>query len=151
MVCCQLPVPAGDRLQPLAEQQGKENTWRTCEYSHYTDIRFLRWAPGCLCCKVSIYPALSTLKEVNSLNRVHLQNQAGYNWSSNSLYTRIYSAFLILKKKIKVDLWDHLAACVSLCICGCTFPLSTCECLIQFSWNLVRIWWHLNPSQRRTS
>jgi hypothetical protein len=47
--------------------------------------------------------------------------------------------------KIKAGLWDHLAVCVSLC------PPSIFECLNQSLWNLVRISWHLSPSQRCTS
>jgi hypothetical protein len=46
--------------------------------------------------------------------------------------------------KKKVGFWDRVAVCV----CVCVSPLLTFECLNQSLWNLVRISWHLSPSQR---
>jgi hypothetical protein len=53
-------------------------------------------------------------------------------------------AFFPCFEKIKVGLWDHLAVCVSVYA-----PVLTFECRNQSLWNLVRISWHQNLSQRR--
>jgi hypothetical protein len=73
---------------------------------------------------------------------VSLPRRLFENRQTASYSLRTFLTYFPYFEGMKVGLWYHHAVCI---------PQLTFECLNQSLWNLVRISWHLSPSQRRTS